>query len=89
MSAKSAVPVAAPRTLRYEQDAGLPVAIEARSNRRAFYPNNGTSFGPTGTKVIRLNLNSNSFLDFSHSYLSFELTNLDSCLSLDISVLRF
>ena len=26
--------VAAPKTLRYEHDGGLPVAIEAKSNRR-------------------------------------------------------
>ena len=77
-STKSSVPVAAPRTLRYEQDAGLPVAIEARSNRRTFYPNNGNVFNPAGTNVIRLNLNSQSFVDFSHSYLQFKLTNLDA-----------
>jgi len=28
--------VAAPKTLRYEHDGGLPVAIEAKSNRRAY-----------------------------------------------------
>ena len=72
---KSAVPIAAPKTLRYEQDAGLPVAIEARSNRRSFYPSNGNIFSPTGTNVLRMTLNSNSFLDFSHSYLQFTLLN--------------
>ena len=72
---KSAVAVAAPKTLRYEQDAGLPVAIEARSNRRTFYPTNGDSFSPTGTNVIRLTLNSQSFVDFSHSYLQFTFRN--------------
>ena len=63
---KSNFPIAVPKTLRYEQDAGLPVAIDARSNRRTFYPNNGNVFGPNGTNVIRLNINSESFLDFSH-----------------------
>eukprot|EP01047_Picozoa_sp_COSAG01_P085738 COSAG01_NODE_18968_length_1039_cov_212.303191_1_plen_117_part_10 len=72
---KSAVPVAAPKTLRYEQDAGLPVAIEARSNRRSFYPANGNEFSPTGTNVLRMTINSNSFLDFSHSYLRFAMRN--------------
>ena len=33
--------VAAPKTLRYEHDGGLPVAIEAKSNRRTYVPNNG------------------------------------------------
>ena len=72
---KSAAPIAVPKTLRYEQDAGLPVAIDARSNRRAYYPTNGQEFGPNKTNVIRLNINSSSFLDFSHSYLQFEVKN--------------
>ena len=72
------VPVAAPKTLRYEPDAGLPVAINARSNRRTFYPENGNIFSPTGTNVIRIKLNSQSFLDFSHSYLQFEFHNTRS-----------
>ena len=75
MSNKSAVPIAASKTLRYEQDAGLPVAIEARSNRRTFYPFNGEVFAPDGTNVIRMTLNSNSFVDFAHSYLQFKVTN--------------
>jgi hypothetical protein len=58
--------VAAPKTLRYEHDGGLPVAIEAKSNRRAYVPNNGSQFSPGQT--IRINLNSSSFIDFSHSY---------------------
>ena len=74
---KSAVPVAAPRTLRYEQDAGLPVAIEARSNRRSFWPANGDKFSPDATNVIRMTINSNSFIDFSHSYLQFQVQNKD------------
>ena len=75
---KSAVPVAAPKTLRYEQDAGLPVAIEARSNRRSFWPANGDKFSPSATNVIRMTINSNSFIDFSHSYLQFTVTNADA-----------
>lgn len=71
-------PIAAPKTLRYEPDAGLPVAIEAKSNRRYFYPTNGNTFGPKATNVIRMNLNANSFLDFSHSYLQFTVENNNS-----------
>ena len=68
-------PIAAPSTLRYEPDAGLPVAIEAKSNRRTFFPTNGDKFTRSGTNIIKLTLNSNSFLDFSHSYLQFTFTN--------------
>ena len=65
--------VAAPKTLRYERDGGLPVAIEAKSNRRTYVPANGSDFRPGQT--IRITLNSQSFLDFSHSYLQFKFTN--------------
>lgn len=65
--------VAAPKTLRYEHDGGLPVAIEAKSNRRTYLPNNGQTFLPGQT--IRINLNSQSFIDFSHSYLQFKWFN--------------
>ena len=65
--------VAAPKTLRYEHDGGLPVAIEAKSNRRSYVPNNGSTFNPGQT--IRINLNSQSFIDFSHSYLQFKFLN--------------
>ena len=71
-------PIAAPKTLRYEPDAGLPVAIEAKSNRRYFYPSNGQEFGPKATNVIRMTLNANSFLDFSHSYLQFTVKNTNT-----------
>ena len=65
--------VAAPKTLRYERDGGLPVAIEAKSNRRTFTPANGSSF--RAGQTIRISLNSQSFIDFSHSYLQFKFTN--------------
>ena len=32
-----------PQQLNYSS--ALPIAIESRSNRRLFYPNNGTDFG--------------------------------------------
>ena len=65
--------VAAPKTLRYERDGGLPVAIEAKSNRRTFTPANGSNF--RAGQTIRITLNSQSFIDFSHSYLQFKFTN--------------
>lgn len=68
-------PIAAPSTLRYEPDAGLPVAIEAKSNRRTFFPTNGQIFSKSGANIIKLTLNSQSFVDFSHSYLQFKFTN--------------
>ena len=71
-SAAGAV-VAAPKSLRYERDGGLPVAIEAKSNRRTFTPANGSTF--RAGQTIRISLNSQSFIDFSHSFLQFKFTN--------------
>eukprot|EP01046_Picozoa_sp_COSAG06_P026202 COSAG06_NODE_2243_length_7267_cov_3.942662_5_plen_116_part_01 len=75
MGKMSLNPVAAPKSLRYEPDAGLPVAIEAHAQRRTFRPDNGTEFGPGKNKVLRLTLNSENFVDFSHSYFQFKYKN--------------
>ena len=59
--------LAVPKQLNYADV--LPVAIESRSNKRTFEPTNGTKFSPSGTNVIRLNLNYDNLADFTHSYL--------------------
>ena len=65
--------LAVPKQLNYADV--LPVAIESRSNKRTFEPTNGTKFSPSGTNVIRLNLNSDNLADFTHSYLQATITN--------------
>ena len=65
-----------PQQLNYSS--ALPIAIESRSNRRLFYPNNGTVFSPTGTRQIRMNINSNSLLDFTHSYFQMEVATAET-----------
>lgn len=54
----------------------LPLAIESRSNRREFLPVNGAVFGNTsGATVCRIDVNADSMLDASHSYLECDITN--------------
>lgn len=54
----------------------LPLAIESRSNRREFLPVNGQSFSnSTGATVVRIDVNADSMLDASHSYLECQITN--------------
>ena len=65
--------LAVPKQLNYADV--LPVAIESRSNKRTFEPTNGVKFSPSGTNVIRLNLNSDNLADFTHSYLQATITN--------------
>jgi hypothetical protein len=52
----------------------LPLAVESRSNRREFLPVNGQSFSNSnGATVIRIDVNADSMLDPTHSYLECDL----------------
>jgi hypothetical protein len=54
----------------------LPLAIESRSNRREFLPVNGQSFSNSnGATIIRIDVNADSMLDATHSYLECDITN--------------
>ena len=64
----------APSSLNYDNI--LPLAIESRSNRREFRPNNGATFSnATGATHIRIDVNADSMLDALNSYLSVDITN--------------
>jgi hypothetical protein len=64
----------APPSLNYDNI--LPLAIESRSNRRTFVPQNGTVFSnTTGATIVRIDVNADSMLDCAHSYLSCEILN--------------
>ncbi len=54
----------------------LPLAVESRSNRREFHPVNGQSFSNSnGATIIRIDVNADSMLDASHSYLECDISN--------------
>ena len=64
----------APRQVNYDNI--LPLAIESRSNRREFLPVNGQSFSnANGATIIRIDVNADSMLDATHSYLECDITN--------------
>jgi hypothetical protein len=70
----------APRQVAYENQ--LPLAIESKSQRRKFYPEGATTYGPNGNgngnpNIIRIPINADSLLDTQHSYLQFTIRNLD------------
>ena len=65
--------VVAPNSVNYGDQ--LPLGIEAKSNRRLFFPSTGDSYASNGTNIIRITLNSDSMLDTSLSYLKFNLKN--------------
>lgn len=63
----------APKELNYADQ--VPLAIPSSSNRREFTPNNGQTFAPTNANVIRIEVNSDNYLDTAHSYLQATLKN--------------
>ena len=62
-----------PSTIDYTKI--LPLAVESRSRRRTFIPNNGQNFASDQNNVIRIDVSANAFLDTKHSYLRFRMTN--------------
>ena len=62
---------AIPNSLMYE--AALPLAVNSRSQRRSFFPDNGALFSSGNNTQIHMRLNADAFLDAAHSYLSFEV----------------
>lgn len=79
----------APRQIMYENQ--LPLAIESKSQRRLFFPEGGSTYGPTSNgahpNIIRIPINADSLLDVQHSYLQFKINNKTAgCLGLDIGV---
>ena len=63
----------APKEFNYSDTVSL--TIPSSSNRREFTPNNGQVFTPNNANVIRININSDNYLDTAHSYLQATLTN--------------
>jgi len=53
----------------------LPLAVESRSHRRAFFPTNGQTFESDGNNIIRIDISASAFLDPKHSYLRFRFKN--------------
>jgi hypothetical protein len=79
----------APRQVAYENQ--LPLAIESKSQRRKFFPEGATTYGPNGNtnghpNIIRIPINADSLLDVQHSYLQFTINNLDGARTLGFDV---
>jgi len=57
----------------------LPLAVESRSNRREFLPINGQKFSnDDGSTIVRIDINADSMLDATHSYLECDITNTNA-----------
>lgn len=65
--------VSAPNSVNYGDQ--LPLGIEAKSQKRLFFPTTGDSYSATGNNIARIDINYDGLLDTAQSYLEFTLTN--------------
>lgn len=78
----------APPQVNY--DNVLPLAVESRSNRREFHPINGQRFSNSnGATIVRIDVNADSMLDPTHSYLECDITNTNATADSFLSVNPF
>ena len=60
----------------------LPQSVPAVAKRKKFYPVNGTTFNPGGTREIRVPIHStNGMMDPLQSYIQFEIRNTDGAIT--------
>ena len=65
--------VSAPNSVNYGDQ--LPLGIEAKSQKRLFFPTTGDRYGPTGNNIARIDINYDGLLDTAQSYLEFTVRN--------------
>ena len=65
--------VSAPNSVNYGDQ--LPLGIEAKSQKRLFFPTTGDTYSATGNNIARIDINYDGLLDTAQSYLEFTLTN--------------
>ena len=65
--------VSAPNSINYGDQ--LPLGIEAKSQKRMFFPTTGDTYTPTSNTICRIDVNYDGLLDTQQSYLEFDLTN--------------
>tara|TARA_R110002153_G_scaffold78369_1_gene200631 strand:- start:2526 stop:3947 length:1422 start_codon:yes stop_codon:yes gene_type:complete len=63
----------APNAINYGNQ--LPLGIEAKSQRRLFFPATGDTYTSNGNNIIRISLNYDGMLDTHQSYLKFDIQN--------------
>lgn len=53
----------------------LPLAIQAKSQRKLFFPTTGGNYSGSGNNICRIDLAYDGMIDTSQSYLQFDVTN--------------
>ena len=65
--------IAAPKSINYGDQ--LPLGIESRSQQKLFFPTNGDVYSGDNQNICRLDISYDGLIDFSNSYLQFEVHN--------------
>lgn len=65
--------VSAPNSVNYGDQ--LPLGIEAKSQKRLFFPTTGDTYTATGNNIARIDINYDGLLDTAQSYLEFTVRN--------------
>ena len=64
--------VTAPSSVQYGDQ--LPLGIEAKSQKRMFFPTTGDAYSAAGNNICRIDINYDGLLDTAQSFLEFTLT---------------
>ena len=70
---EGAAPMRAPKSIMYGDQ--LPLGVEAKSQKRLFFPTTGDLYSPTSNSICRIDINYDGLMDTAQSYLEFKLTN--------------
>jgi len=71
--------VSAPNSVNYGDQ--LPLGIEAKSQKRLFFPTTGDTYTPDSNTICRIDVNYDGLLDTQQSFLEFDLqnTSINTC----------
>lgn len=73
MEVANQTPMRAPKSIMYGDQ--LPLGVEAKSQKRMFFPTTGDTYTPTSNSICRIDINYDGLLDTAQSFLEFDLTN--------------
>ena len=65
--------MSAPKSVLYGDQ--LPLGLEAKAQKKLFFPTTGDLYTPSGNKTIRIDVNYDGMLDTQQSFLQFTLKN--------------
>lgn len=67
------VAMRAPKSVMYGDQ--LPLGVEAKSQKRMFFPTTGDKYSPSSNSICRIDINYDGLLDTAQSFLEFDLAN--------------